>query len=53
MKKEININKTGFNIFSECKMTGYQNRLLNVIQEGKEILEDLEAMETARCRNRT
>jgi hypothetical protein len=43
MKYEININKTGLNIFSKCKMTSSQNRLLNIIQEAKEILEDLEA----------
>jgi hypothetical protein len=36
------MNKTGLNIFSECKLTSSQNRLLNIIQEGKDILEELE-----------
>jgi hypothetical protein len=39
---KINVNKTELNIFSEFKMTGSQNRILNSIKEGKDILEDLE-----------
>jgi hypothetical protein len=31
------------NVFNDCKMADSQNRLLSVIQEGKEILENLKA----------
>jgi hypothetical protein len=41
MKQEMNINKAVLNIFGECKMTGFRNRLLN-IQECKQVLEDPE-----------
>jgi hypothetical protein len=41
------INRSSFNTLRECKMTGSESRLLNIIQERK----TSKPMEYARCLN--